>query len=338
MNNIVRLFRLLASLCLPLGCTALQESNGSTIRVILDTDANNELDDQHAIAYLLFNGDVFEAEGITVNRTRNGGDIDRHVAEAKRVVRLCGLDSKVKVIQGADGSFSEIVDQLGEPSFDGIEAVNFIIKRAKAKDSRKLVLVPVGKLTNVALALAKSPKIASAIRIVWLGSNYTDPGEYNQNDDEPALNYILDTNAEFEIVLVRGGKSSGTDAVRVTAEEIKDNLLGKGPKIFPPVRGRHGGEFICFGDYSVNLFEHITLSGNPPSRALFDMAAVAVVKNPSWASLRIISAPLLEESGGKGRWKDRPDNSRTIKIWENFDRDAIIKDFYNSMEKPQLGY
>jgi hypothetical protein len=38
--------------------------------VILDTDANNELDDQHAIAYLLFNGQVFDVEGITVNRTR----------------------------------------------------------------------------------------------------------------------------------------------------------------------------------------------------------------------------------------------------------------------------
>jgi len=29
------------------------------IRVILDTDANNELDDQHAIAYMLFNGSTF---------------------------------------------------------------------------------------------------------------------------------------------------------------------------------------------------------------------------------------------------------------------------------------
>jgi purine nucleosidase len=31
--------------------------------VIFDTDANNEIDDQHALAYLLFNGDVFAVEG-----------------------------------------------------------------------------------------------------------------------------------------------------------------------------------------------------------------------------------------------------------------------------------
>ena len=54
-----------------LGCF----TNNQKTRVILDTDANNELDDQHAIAYMLFNGDYFQVEGITVNRTFNGGDI-----------------------------------------------------------------------------------------------------------------------------------------------------------------------------------------------------------------------------------------------------------------------
>ena len=55
------------------------------IRVLLDTDANNELDDQHAIAYMLMNRDVFDIEGITVNRTRNGGDVSQHAAEAERI-------------------------------------------------------------------------------------------------------------------------------------------------------------------------------------------------------------------------------------------------------------
>ena len=46
------------------------------IRVLLDTDANNEIDDQHAIAYLLLSGASFFVEGLTVNRTDNGGDIE----------------------------------------------------------------------------------------------------------------------------------------------------------------------------------------------------------------------------------------------------------------------
>ena len=95
-------------------------------------------------------------------------------------------------MRGADGSFDEIKSQLGRPDFDGAEAVNHIIERARATSDRRLVLLPVGKLTNIALALAKAPDIASKVRVVWLGSNYPEPGEYNQENDEPSLNYILE--------------------------------------------------------------------------------------------------------------------------------------------------
>ena len=53
---------------------------GEKIRVLFDSDANNELDDQHALAYLLFSGRAFEVEGITVNRTKNGGDVGSSVS------------------------------------------------------------------------------------------------------------------------------------------------------------------------------------------------------------------------------------------------------------------
>jgi inosine-uridine nucleoside N-ribohydrolase len=298
----------------------------------LDTDANNELDDQHAIAYLLFNGDVFDVEAITVNRTRNGGDINRHLAEAQRMVRMCGMDGRIPVLRGADKNFAEIEEQLAQSDFDGAEAVDFIVKAAMTEGARSLTLLPVGKLTNVALALAKEPSIVAKVRVIWLGSNYPEPGEYNQENDEPALNYILDTGVKFEIALVRYGKPSGTDAVRATQEEIRARMPGTGPKVSPSVTGRHGGAFSCFGDYSIDLFEHIKLYGNPPSRALFDMAAVAIVKNPAWATAREIPAPILKG----GRWVERPENKRRVTLWENFDRKAILEDFYDRMARYRL--
>ncbi len=307
-------------------------SAAEKIRVILDTDANNELDDQHAIAYMLFNGDVFDVEGITVNKTKSGGEVDKHYEEAERVVKLCNLHPKIKVYTGANGSFDEIKNNVGQQEFDGSEAVNHIIKRALAEDSRELVLLPVGKLTNIALALKKEPAIASKVRIVWLGSNYPEPGEYNQVNDEPSLNYILDAKVKFEFAIVRYGKPSGTDAVRAALSDIKRNMPGKGPQISKPVVGRHGKEFTNFGDYSLNLFQNIQLHGNPPSRALFDMAAVAIVKNSSWATPIEIPAPKVVNK----KWVDRPDNPRNIIIWENFDKDKIMQDFYESMTDYQL--
>ncbi len=322
------------TLCLILLSSACGKLPGETeqgrIRILIDTDANNEVDDQHALAYMLLSGDAFEVVGITVNRTRGGGDVEKQAEEAERIVKLTGLERLFAVTRGANGSFDEIAHLTDQSDFDGAAAVNLIIQRSHESSAQPLVLLPVGKLTNIALALKKDPSIASKVRIVWLGSNYPEPGEYNQENDESALQYILDMDVPFEIALVRYGATSGTAMVRVTPEENRSRMPGKGPRIQEPVVGRNGGQFTTFGDYSVDLFEHINLDGDPPSRALFDMAAVAIVKNPAWAHSVRIPAPRLVDH----KWVARPDNPRTIILWENFDRDAIMKDFYEAMDRP----
>ncbi|MEO6525145.1 MAG: nucleoside hydrolase [Gemmatimonadaceae bacterium] len=331
MRRLRSLFPCLA-LCIACGTLPARQDTART-RVLLDTDANNEVDDQHAIAYMLFSGGTFEVEGITVNRTRGGGDIEKQAEEAERIVTLASLERIFSVRRGASGRYAEIAPTIQRPDFDGAAAVNLIIGRAHAPSSRQLVLLPVGKLTNIALALKKDPSIASRVRVVWLGSNYPEPGEYNQENDEGALSFVLDSSdVPFEIALVRYGTPSGTAAVRVSRDEIRSRMPGKGPRIREPVIGRNGGTFTTFGDYSVNLFDHIDLNGDPPARALFDMAAVAIVKNPAWARPRRISAPKLTA----GKWSERPDNPRTVVLWENFDREAILRDFYATMDRPVL--
>ena len=301
--------------------------------VIFDTDANNEIDDQHALAYLLFNGDVFAVEGVTVNATSGpGGGISRHISghydEAKRIMQLCGVFNSIPLLTGADGSFEEIRDHIDKPDFDGHEAVDFIIEQALRDRGQELILLPVGKLTNIALALLKEPAITENIRIVWLGSNYPKPGEHNQNWDEESMNYILDTDVPFEMVTVRYGDPSGTDAVRVTKAQILHRMPGKGPRISEPITGRHGDTFNSWGDYSVNLFEYYGMAGNPPGRPLFDQAAVAIIKNPGWAESYEHPAPVYINK----EWIERPDNPRKITIWEWFDIYGIIYDYFLAME------
>ncbi|MDH4091819.1 MAG: nucleoside hydrolase [Cyclobacteriaceae bacterium] len=298
------------------------------IPVIIDTDANNELDDQHAMAYLFFNQEVFAVKGVTVNATRSGGNIDNQYAEAERVMKLCAVETTIPLFKGADKTFSEIRQNLGDAQFDGHDAVDFIIQQGENFSAAgKLVIVALGKLTNIALALQKEPALADKIRLVWLGSNYPEPGEYNQDNDTVAMNYVLNSRLEFEIVTVRYGKPSGTDAVKLTQQEANQKMPGLGPRIESPVEGRHGGMFNTFGDYSVSLFEHIEYHGDPPSRALYDMAAVAIVKNPHWAENNVIHAPILIGNN----WVERPNNPHMIKVWENFSRTSILNDFFNSL-------
>ncbi|WP_232834909.1 nucleoside hydrolase [Pleomorphovibrio marinus] len=309
-----------------------QVEQSQKVRLIYDTDANNELDDQFALMYLLVNGGVFDLEGVTVNATRNGGNIDEHYEEAKRILQLGQRHGKIPLLKGADGNFETIREKVGTADFDGKDGVDFIIDHANRNHEEELILLAVGKLTNVALALEKDPGISEKMRVVWLGSNYPKPGEYNQDNDTVSMNYVLNTKVPFEMVTVRYGEPSGTDAVRVTQEDINTTMPGKGPKIEDPIVGRHGGEFHTFGDYAVNLFEHIDYHGDPPSRALFDMVAAAILKNPDWGESRSISAPILIDN----QWVERPENSRKILLWENFDRDAVIEDFYQSLEHYEL--
>jgi purine nucleosidase len=309
-----------------------EQSHENTFRhhVIFDTDANNEIDDQHALAYLLFSGDVFAVEGVTVNKTI--GHVDRDYEEAKRIMRLSTVYGDIPLYKGANGSFEEIKGYLDSPEFDGHEAVDFIIEQALRNRGQELILLPVGKLTNIALALKKEPAIAENIRIVWLGSNYPKPGEHNQNHDIPAMNYILDIDVPFEMVTVRYGEPSGTTAVSVTQAQILHRMPGKGPRISEPITGRHGGQFDNWGDYSVNLFENYRMEGSPPARPLFDQAAVAIVKNPEWAESYEHPAPVFTD----GQWIERPENERKIIIWEWFDIYGIINDFFITMDNYEI--
>jgi purine nucleosidase len=302
------------------------------IRLLIDTDANNELDDQHALAYALFSGDVFDVVGITVNDTYNGNGIEKQYAEALRVAKLCDAFPEVPVIAGAEGSYREIISFIDQEEYDGRAAVNFIIAQAQESTPEDpLILLPIGKLTNVALALAKAPEIKDRIKVVWLGSNYPKPGEYNLDNDTTSFNPVVTSGVAFEMVTVRYSDTTGTTHVRVTPDKIFENMPGAGPTV-EAVNGRHGGEFTTFGDYSVNLFEKAEMHGNPHSRSLFDMAAVAILKNPEWAEKTLIPTPTLLGNS----WKQNPDSANTIYIWENFDRDAILNDFFNTMKNYQL--
>ncbi len=302
------------------------DSVNNKIDIILDTDANNELDDQHAIAYLLLNQEVFNIYGITTNVTIGGG-IKAQTDEVERVAAL--VNQKVSIFPGATEDFETILPDIAKPDFDGYQSVDFIIESARSHSTKnKLTVAPIGKLTNIALALAKAPDIADKMRIVWLGSNYPDPGEHNLVHDIQSMNYILDCPVDFEIVTVRYGQPSGTDAVKISIDEVRNKISGRGPRALSPVEGRHGGTFECFGDYSYDLFDHIS-KDDLGRRSLFDLCTVAVIKNPSWCESHMIPAPIMVDE----KFIERPDNSRMITILENFDSDAIINDFIATLGK-----
>ena len=104
------------------------------IPILVDSDANNELDDQHAIAYAVFNSDAFDLVGVTVNNTPLGDGIVGQYNEAKRVLQLCASFDSVPLFKGADQNYDDILPFINDDSFDGIDAVDFIVAEARARD------------------------------------------------------------------------------------------------------------------------------------------------------------------------------------------------------------
>ena len=296
-------------------------------RVILDTDANNELDDQHAIAYLLFNQDIFKIEGITTNKTYNGGSINNHTAEAERVVKMCNSSGQFPILSGADGDYNSIKPFLSNSDFDGSDAVNFIVQKAhETPAGKKLLLLSVGKITNIALALEKDSAIIPKVKIIFLGTQIPNSkGEYNQDNDKAAVNAVLDTDVEIWIVPA----DVSCDALSISKKQINRDMPEKGTKATPAIQGRDGKYYSNFGDYSVTLYSNVP----DEWRCIYDVVAISTAKNPKVGKKNIVYGPYLNDDG---TWLFNG-GTRQVVYFNRYDSEAVQSDFWETMNNPVLG-
>ncbi len=324
----------LLSLLLFNSCSADKSgANDQRINIIIDTDANNELDDQHALAYAFCNADDFNIIGVTVNSTRVGDGIEGHYREAVRITKLCKAYGIIPIKKGAEGTYASIQPNLRNDIFDGKEAVDFIIEQSKAYGpGNKLNLVAVGKLTNVALAIARDSTLVKRVKVLWLGSNYPDPGEYNLENDTSALNPVFQSGVEIDIALVAYGRTEGTDAVKMPISEIEQVMPGQGPEINDSIMGRNGGYFNNFGDYAVNLWQNIELYGEEKTRSLYDLAALVVLKKPKYAKKKTIDCPYWKN----GKWDPEYSSAYDCGFFYDFKKDFILNEFFTSLEDYEL--
>ncbi len=321
------------------------------MRIIIDTDAMAEVDDQNAIAYALFSGNHFEVEGITVNRGSDYPErtahrkyfghveIDDHLTEAVNVARMCASPN-IPVLKGPTGNYRQIRGNINKATFDGSDAVNFIIQRAHAHSNRPLHIYAMGNLTNIALALLKDPTIADKIILWWLGTQWPDIWACNNHaGDLDAVDALLANPQNVPFNIIPWPTSAG-----VTFTEIQENMTGRGPQVSPALPGLRGNgpDFTCFGDYSVYLFDRFVGSNQKINgRSLLDVIGFAAVKNnvgeytpdemgaPSFVYESAIGS---EPHRHPGTWVANDNNPRRVTMWMSPNRDAVYNDFFNTID------
>lgn len=166
-------------------------------RVIVDNDFAGDPDGLVALAHQLlsprtrvtqitssFLSPEFTAPGVIVGKTAaQGSDI------AAELVRRLRPVSKPIIIAGAEGPMS--------PGRAPGAAAQAIIAEAMRDDPLPLWLTCGGPLTNLAEALILEPRIASRMKVAWIGGGgYPDGGwEYNLAMDAEAARTVIERSA-----------------------------------------------------------------------------------------------------------------------------------------------
>src|ERR1700737_3327330 len=125
-------------------------------RVILNTDAKNEADDQYAIVHSILTP-LFELHGISpahFGDRRGPGSLQASREEVMKLLDLMDLNGRIPVHSGAPKMLPD-----GKPPVPS-EGSALIIEEALKDDPRPLHIAFLGPLTDMASALLEKPSIA----------------------------------------------------------------------------------------------------------------------------------------------------------------------------------
>ena len=164
-------------------------------RVIVNTDAKNEADDQYAIVHAILTPS-FDLHGIIpahYGTKKTPTSLQESHDETVKLVRLMNLEGQVRI---EDGATHAIPDESTPADSPGAQ---LIIEEAMKDDDRPLHVAFYGPLTDMASALLLEPKIENRnIRVLWIGGNTWPSGgrEYNLSNDIHAANVVMKSNLE----------------------------------------------------------------------------------------------------------------------------------------------
>lgn len=251
-----------------------------SMRIIVDADTANEVDDLFAIVRAIIEPN-FLLEGITTAQwhTQERAPNDT-VGESQRInaeiIRLMGR----KDLPIPEGANFPMVKQHRPQASD---AADFIIEKAKATaPNEKLSLVILGPATNIASAVLLAPEIIPKIAVYYLGfwhqpaTKTWSKREFNTNNDPNAIDLLINTpGLELHIM------TASTSQHLVFKKEIVDQYL----------KGKGG-----IADYLVDRWESYDRFWQKTDKekkqwVMWDVAIIEALANPAWAKQELVMSP-----------------------------------------------
>ena len=284
---------------------AFKVKPSKVIRVIIDTDAACEADDQYAIVHALLTP-KFDVRGIIAEQF-GGQDLRKTVTQSRdeieKLLGLMGIDD-IPVASGAEFPLSS------ETEVPESEGADMIISEALSGDDKLYVLCQ-GAITNLAIALNKRPDIASRIICIWIGGGaYPNGGwEFNLTNDPNAANVVFKSNVELWQVPMDCYMQ-----MQIGYAELES-------KVMP------------YGEVGKYLFDEMQAYGqtedwtNGESWVLGDSPAIGLAINHNCGHFEITNAPIADKGGFYVGETTHP-----IRVYRHIDPRYIFEDFFAKLK------
>jgi inosine-uridine nucleoside N-ribohydrolase len=164
------------------------------VRVIISTDAANEVDDQYAIVHELLTPQ-FIIKGVVASHFRDRAPLsmEKSYTAVTNLLELTGFTDCVPALRGAAKPLPDETNAIPSAGAD------LIIREALSDDPRPLYILCFGPLTDMASALLKRPEIAARLTAVWSGGGAYPSGgwECNLSNDINAANVVFQSPMPF---------------------------------------------------------------------------------------------------------------------------------------------
>lgn len=282
------------------------------VRMVLDTDTYNEIDDQFAVVYALISPELdvqaVYAAPFKNNRSNGPGDgMEKSYEEILRILSRLGKSPDGFAFKGSSHYLTDIKKPERSPA-----AMDLVERARKSSPKNPLYIAAVGAITNVSNAILIDPSIINNIIVVWLGGNgrhWPHQREFNFRQDLNASRIIFD---------------SGVPFVQLPCTPVVTHFTTTVPEMERYVGGRG-----AIGDYLLKIFKEYRKDHFAWSKVLWDMTAVAWLVNDKWLPSDLVHSPIVTDN-----YTFSFDQSRHLIRVVNFvHRDPIFRDFFTKLEK-----
>ena len=294
---------------------SLLEPREGKLRVVLDTDTYNEIDDQFAVVHALLSGDRLDVEAIYAapfHNNRSEGPADgmrKSFEEIGRLLDRMGVADRERVLPGAERYLSERDVAVDNP------ASRDLVERAHQGDG-PLYVAAIGAITNVASALLLDPRIVRKIVVVWLGGqpyHWPTAREFNLRQDVQAAQVLFD---------------SGVPVVQIPCATVASHLLTTVSELNEYVRPQG-----AMGTYLADIFSDYGKDGIARSKEVWDLSAIAWLLDESWVPSAVVPSPILTDQVTYSADAAR----HPVRVCTSCQRDPIFGDLFQKLMRLAAG-